>query len=87
MAGQTSLAIIIRYFQIIDLINNFILKLNIKTPPRLQTLKSWLERLEFPKYGFLESLSVTKDGGNEQVDKYINSKKSESNNTTTFEGS
>lgn len=46
------------------------LKLNLDTPPAIQRLKDWLGELEFPKIGFLEGMSLTKDGGKDKDDQY-----------------
>jgi hypothetical protein len=40
-------------------------------------MKRKLDILEFPKISFLESMSLTKDGGVEQVDKYLEAKKAQ----------
>ena len=65
---------IIRYFQIVDLITNFFSKLNIETPPIIDDIIRGLKKLDFPKIGFLESMSITNDGGKDQADKYIENK-------------
>jgi hypothetical protein len=66
--------VIIRYFQIVDLITNFFSKLNIETPPIIDDIIRGLKKLDFPKIGFLESMSITNDGGKDQADKYIENK-------------
>ena len=83
-ASKASLAIFIRYFQIIDLINNFVLKLNLETPATIERLRTWLGELEFPKIGFLESLSLSNDGGKEKDDQYRESKENSSTSGDIF---
>lgn len=73
--GLTSIAIIIRYFQIVDLLTNFFSKLNLETPEKIKEIQNRLKQLDFPKIGFLESMSLTDDGGMEAADKYKDSDK------------
>ena len=68
--GLTSVAVVIRYFQIVDLITNFFSKLNVETPQLIDKITKYLNKLDFPKIGFLEGISLTDDGGKEMVEKY-----------------
>jgi hypothetical protein len=61
--GLTSVAVVIRYFQIVDLITNFFSKLNVETPQLIDKITKYLNKLDFPKIGFLEGISLTDDGG------------------------
>lgn len=46
-----------------------------ETPEKIQDIKNWLKQLDFPKIGFLESLSLTDDGGKEAIEIYEDSDK------------
>lgn len=69
-AGQVTIALIIKYFQVVDLLTNFFGKINIELGDRLQEQVNILNKAEFPKIGFLESMSFAKDGGQKAVDEY-----------------
>lgn len=62
------------------------LKLNLDTPPAIKRLKDWLAELEFPKIGFLESMSLTNDGGKEKDDDYRDKKEKLKNSDQEIAG-
>lgn len=49
---------------------NFFGKINVELGKDLQDKVTFLNNAEFPKIGFLERLSISKDGGQEEVDRY-----------------
>lgn len=69
--GQATVSIIFKYFSIVDLLMNFFNAINVDVGSELSAKVEFLENAKFPKIGFLEKLSFTSEGGQEQVDNYL----------------
>ncbi len=63
-------AIILKYFVIIDILINFFGKINVELSPRLNSLKTTLEKAEISTFGSIETTSPIKDGGEEVAEEY-----------------
>ena len=54
---------------------NFVSKVNVELTPYLDDKVKYIQRLEFPNLGFLESTSILQDGGGNQDEDYYDQKK------------
>ena len=69
-ASKATLAIVFKYFQVVDLLMNFFGKINVRIGSDLEDKVKFLKNAELPKIGFLESLSLSNDGGEEETQNY-----------------
>lgn len=68
--GKVTLAVIIKYFQVVDLLINFVDKINVDIGPDLESKVDTLKDGQLPPIGFLEKIGISKDGGQDQIDSY-----------------
>lgn len=68
-AGIASIGVVIRYFKIVDILINFMGKINVSRSARMENWVRRLRELEFPTINFIEISSPIKDGGREAADK------------------
>lgn len=71
-ASKATVAVALKYFQVVDLLMNFFGKVNIEIGESLQNQVEFLNNAEFPKIGFIEAMSMSNDGGQDEVDLYLN---------------
>lgn len=69
-AGRATLAIVFKYFQIVDLLMNFFGKVNVQIGQDLQDKVNFLNNAELPEIGFLSDWSLSRDGGQKEVESY-----------------
>lgn len=62
-ATKATVAIIFKYFQVVDLLMNFFSKINVELGKNLQDHLDFLNNAEFPQIGFLQKASFSDDGG------------------------
>jgi hypothetical protein len=79
--GQASLfsvAILFRYFVIIDVLRGIFEKLNVELGPKLDKIVTYLDSLQLPELSFVKISSPLDDGGSEATETWNESKKEES---------
>lgn len=67
-ASGATIAIVVKYFAIVDLLTNFFGKVNVKLGPRIRRVVTFLKKLQFPTFAAAEATSPINDGGKAKLD-------------------
>jgi hypothetical protein len=68
-ASGATIAIIIKYFQIVDILVNLISKINVRTGPKVGRAVKILSKMQMPTFKAAEDVSPIDDGGREAREK------------------
>lgn len=64
-ASLASIAVVVRFFVIVDILTNFLGKINVDLGPRIKSIVTNLKKLDIPSVKVIETTSPIDDGGTE----------------------
>lgn len=67
----TSMAVVVKYFQIVDVLMNTLGKINVKLGPDIERIIKILQELQFPTFSIMEKFSPVDDGGKSVSKEYV----------------